>query len=207
LHPLLEKELKTYSLPAIRKLVARFFGENEAANVYLDLQEEESLPLMIDHAAIRCLDIESRAAEFLGTGYRCLNEIIEFPEQGWWAKIYRKEGHPVLFIDQDYHDRKETRSPITPWVRTFGDQVLHHIAVRVSDIDRVKNALERKGVEFSGNVIGPPGTRLRQIFTAAEVRNGEPYTVLELTERNRYDGFYPEQADGLMKSSVRTRTL
>jgi hypothetical protein len=206
MHPVLENQIKEYSEPIIIQLIEQYFRKNEAANLYLLLLQEQRIPLIIDHATIRCLNVDQRAKEFTQMGYVYKNEMIEFPEQGWWAKVYRKENHPALFIDQDYTDTKGPHSPITPWVKNFGDKVLHHIAVLVKNIDQTKKAMELKGVEFSGNIIGAPGTRLRQIFTSAEVRNGSPFTVLELTERNHYEGFYPEQADGLMKSSTKTKT-
>jgi hypothetical protein len=61
-------------------------------------------------------------------------------------------------------------------------------------------------VQFAGQIVGKSGTRLRQIFSAAEVRQGKAYSVLELTERNNYEGFVPEQADSLMQSSVEKRS-
>jgi hypothetical protein len=206
MHPLLENKIKEYSEPGIVRLIEQYFNENEAANIYLQIVQEQRLPFVIDHAAIRCLNVDERAQEFTRLGYEYKNELIEFPEQGWWAKVYRKENLPTLFIDQDYADRKGSQSPITPWTNMFGDKVLHHVAVLVKNIDQAKKALEEKGVEFSGAVIGLPGTRLRQIFTSAELRNGTAFTVLELTERNHYDGFYPEQADGLMKSSTKIKS-
>jgi hypothetical protein len=206
MHPVLEIQIKQYSNPIIIKLIEQYFRENKAANIYLYLLQEQKTPLIIDHAAIRCLDIDQRAKEFIQMGYVYKNEMIEFPNQGWWAKVYRKDNHPALFIDQDYADAEGSRSPITLWAKTFGDRVLHHIAVLVKNIDQTKKGMEQKGVEFSGDIIGASGTRLRQIFTLAEVRNGSAYTVLELTERNQYDGFYPEQADGLMKSSTKIKT-
>jgi hypothetical protein len=206
MHPLLEQQTKKYQDPAIIRLIKQYFKENEAANTYLRLAQEEKREVIIDHAAIRCMDVEQMAEAFLKTGYEHKNELIEYPEQGWWAKVYRKKNHPALFIDQDYTDKKGANSPITPWVKKFGDKGLHHIAVLVKNIDQTKKALEQKGVEFSGDIIGAPGTRLRQIFTAAEIKDGAPFTVLELTERNNYEGFYPEQADGLMKSSTKTKS-
>ncbi|MBI1821344.1 MAG: hypothetical protein HY036_05550 [Nitrospirae bacterium] len=206
MQPVLEQQIKKYQDPAIIQLIERYFEENDAANIYLQIVQEQKGELIIDHAAIRCMDVDKRAKEFLNTGYEHKSEMIEYPEQGWWAKVYRKKNHPALFIDQDYTEKKGANSPITPWVKKFGDRVLHHIAVRVTNIDQTKKEMEQKGVEFSGDIIGAPGTRLRQIFTAAEIKNGSPFTVLELTERNNYDGFYPDQADGLMKSSTKTKS-
>ena len=204
--PVLEQQIKKYKNPLVIQLIEQYFKENESANVYLQILQEQKASLIIDHTAIRCMDIDQRAKEFLQTGYAYKNEIIEYPDQGWWAKVYRKKNHPALFIDQDYADKKGSNSPLTPWVKQFGDRVLHHIAVRVAGIDQIKREMEQKGVEFSGNIIGARGTRLRQIFTAAEIKNGMAFTVLELTERNNYDGFYPEQADSLMKSSTKTKS-
>ena len=43
-------------------------------------------------------------------------------------------------------------------------------------------------------------------FTAPEIVDGQPFSVLELTERHRgYQGFSPPQADSLMKSTVVAR--
>ncbi|MBI3594919.1 MAG: hypothetical protein HY200_08165 [Nitrospirae bacterium] len=206
MHPILENQIKGYSEPLVIRLIENYFRENEASNTYLQLLREQNSTLIIDHVAIRCMNVDQRAMEFTQMGYAWKNEIIEFPEQGWWAKVYRKKDRPALFIDQDYTDTKGLNSPITPWVKMFGDKILHHVAVLVKNIDQSKKALEQKGVEFSGNIIGASGTRLRQIFTSAEIRSGSAFTVLELTERNHYEGFYPEQADGLMKSSTKTKT-
>ncbi|MBI3805703.1 MAG: VOC family protein [Nitrospirae bacterium] len=174
--------------------------------MYAEACRQEGWPLFIDHITIRCENIDRRAEPFLKTGYRFEGETVEYPDQGWWAKVYRREGYPALFVDQAYDDARGKKSIIPQWVARFGDQLLHHVAVRVADIDQVVATLQKRGVEFSGSVVGNKGTRLRQIFTASEVRNGEAFSVLELTERNGYEGFYPDQADSLMQSSVKTRS-
>ena len=67
-------------------------------------------------------------------------------------------------------------------------------------------ALEAKDVAFAGGVIGERGGDLRQIFTKPALIDGQPASVLELTERHRgYQGFSPPQADQLMKSSAPSR--
>ena len=56
---------------------------------------------------------------------------------------------------------------------------------------------------FAGQIVGAHGGQLRQIFTVPEIIDGQPFSVLELTERHRgYQGFSPPQADSLMKSTV-----
>jgi len=61
-------------------------------------------------------------------------------------------GYPALFVDQAYSDDRGRTSIIPGWVRTFGDQVFHHVAVRVEDIEQ---AMER--------LIIPP-TKAREMY-------------------------------------------
>ncbi len=201
----IEKIITENQDPTLRGLLREYFESNEAARIFVDQAEQKGWPVILDHMAIRCLNVEKRAEEFVQMGYRYHDELVEYPDQGWWAKVYRKEGFPTLFIDQAYTDKRGEKSILAPWVGIFGDQVLHHIAVRVEDIEQAIEVLKEAGVEFSGNIVGPKGTRLRQIFTASEVKNDKAYSVLELAERNQYEGFVPEQADGLMQSSVKTK--
>jgi catechol 2,3-dioxygenase-like lactoylglutathione lyase family enzyme len=197
--------LKGYDAPVAR-LVERYFQSNEAARGALDLANRAGRALVIDHVTIRTRRVDERAKEFHRLGFQYRDELIEYPDQGWWAKVYRKPGMPAVFIDQAYEDARGGKSLLPAWVDRFGDQVLHHIAIRVPDIEAAKAELEQAGVQFSGSIVGPRGTRLRQIFTAAEVRDGQAFSVLELAERNGYDGFVPEQADGLMQSSIVKKT-
>lgn len=190
-----------YDAP-VAHLVEEYFQDNEAARVALDLANRAGRPLVIDHITIRTRNVAARAEAFQRLGFQYRNELIEYPDQGWWAKVYRKAGMPAVFIDQAYDDARGGKSLLPAWVDRFGDQVLHHIAIRVPDIDAAKAELEQAGIQFSGAIVGPRGTRLRQIFTAAEVRDGHAFSVLEVAERNGYDGFVPEQADGLMQSST-----
>lgn len=197
--------VKGYDAP-VAHLVDEYFRDNEAARVALDLANRAGRPFLLDHMAIRTHHVEERAAEFVGCGFVYRDELIEYPDQGWWAKVYRKAGMPALFIDQAYDDARGKKSLLGAWVNRFGDRVLHHIAIRVPDIEVAKAELEQAGIQFSGAIVGPRGTRLRQIFTAAEVRDGQAFSVLELAERNGYEGFVPEQADGLMQSSTVKKT-
>lgn len=200
------KALPTYDDPMVQKMIETFFDGNEAARIYAEECRKQGWPLIIDHITIRCMNVDRRAEPFLKKGYRFEGEVVEYPDQGWWAKVYRRPDYPALFVDQAYEDERGEKSIIPAWVARFGDQVLHHVAVRVKEIDQAIAALQKRGVEFSGAVVGNRGTRLRQIFTASEVREGEAFTVLELAERNGYEGFYPEQADSLMQSSTKTRS-
>lgn len=198
--------LPSYDDRSVQDLVERYFTENEAARLFAEECDRRKWPLIIDHITIRCLNVDRRAEPFLKSGYVYQDELVEYPDQGWWAKVYRRPGYPALFVDQAYDDPRGKKSIIPEWVKTFGDQALHHVAVRIDDIETAVSALQKRGVEFSGEIVGKRGTRLRQIFTASEVRDGAAYSVLELTERNGYDGFYPEQADSLMQASVKKKS-
>ena len=204
---MMNKWLFPYGDPMVDKLIADYFAENEAGSTYINLCEEQEWPFLIDHLAIRCSDIDRRAKLFLEKGYLYQNEMVEYPDQGWWARVYRKSGYPTLFIDQAYVGKSGEKSILSAWVKQFGEDVFHHAAVLVTDIEKAIDGLRSKGIEFSGEIVGGRGTRLRQIFTTAEVRNGFPFTVLELTERNGYDGFYSEQANSLMQSSVKKKSV
>ncbi len=186
----------------IERMIAKYVSGNRAANVLRASLDEAGVGFypVADHLTLRTLDIDRRAEEFtrLGYGY---SETIEYED--WYAKVYRKVGYPALFVDQAYSDERGRTSIIPGWVNTFGDQVFHHVAVRVEDIERAMERLKTKGVVFTGQIVGARGGQLRQIFTVPEMVDGQPFSVLELAERHRgYQGFSPPQADSLMKSTV-----
>ena len=186
----------------IGRMVDDYVAHNRAAHI---LQQQlvatgvGFLPV-IDHLTLRTADIDRRAEEFVSLGYG-YSETLQYDD--WYAKVYRKTGYPALFVDQAYPDDRGKTSIIPGWVRRFGDQVFHHVAVRVEDIEQAIAQLTKQGVAFSGQIVGARGGQLRQIFTVPEMVDGHPFSVLELAERHRgYQGFSPPQADSLMKSTV-----
>lgn len=186
----------------IERMIVTYVSGNRAAKILRDSLDEAGVGFysVADHLTLRTLDIDRRAEEFtrLGYGY---SETIEYED--WYAKVYRKVGYPALFVDQAYSDERGRTSIIPGWVNTFGDQVFHHVAVRVEDIELAMERLKAKGVVFTGQIVGARGGQLRQIFTAPELVDGQPFSVLELAERHRgYQGFSPPQADSLMKSTL-----
>jgi len=155
---------------------------------------------VVDHLTIRTLDVDRRAEEFLRLGYVC-SETLQYDD--WFAKVYRAAGFPPLFVDQAYADARGQTSLIPGWVARFGDQTLHHVAVRVVDIEWAVHRLKAQGVVFAGAIVGARGAPLRQIFTASERVQGEAFSVLELTERHHgFLGFSPPQANALMQSTA-----
>ena len=186
----------------VDRLLDDYLSRNRAARLLKDRLEEVGVGFrpVVDHITIRTLDIDRRAVPFVKLGYR-EDETLSYDD--WYAKVYRCPGFPVLFVDQAYGDARGKTSIIPKWVAKFSDQTLHHIAVRVEDIDVAIGRLKAQGVVFAGKIVGEKGGVLRQIFTAPEQIDGEPFSVLELTERHQgFQGFSPPQADGLMKSTV-----
>lgn len=187
----------------ILEYVQDYVRRNQAARVVRDALEDIGIGLfpVLDHITVRTLVIDDRAQEFLRFGY-VYSETLEYED--WWAKVYRAPGCPALFVDQGYEDERGKTSIIPGWVRQFGDRTLHHIAVRVGDMDLCMRRLESRGVKFSGAIVGEPGNDLRQVFTVPEQVEGQSFSVLELTERhNGYQGFSPPQANSLMQSTVK----
>jgi hypothetical protein len=187
----------------IERMIAKYISGNRAAKVLRDSLDKAGVGFypVADHLTLRTLNIDRRAEEFtrLGYGY---SETIEYED--WYAKVYRKVGYPALFVDQAYPDARGSTSIIPGWVNKFGDQVFHHVAVRVEDIEQAIERLKAQGVAFAGQIVGARGGQLRQIFTTPEMVDGQPFSVLELAERHRgYQGFSPPQADSLMKSTVK----
>ena len=111
----MDKIFPLYGDLAVDRLVEDFFLENEAGQCYFDLCHQKEWPFVIDHITIRCFNIDRRAKPFLKTGYVYQDELVEYPDQGWWAKIYRKEGSPALFIDQAYEDDRGKSAIIPGW--------------------------------------------------------------------------------------------
>ncbi len=194
----------------VYRYVEGFVENNRAARFLKEALQKIGVGLfpLVDHITVRTLDVDKRAEEFLHLGFRWdkmvgAKGVLQYDD--WWAKVYRKAGLPAVFIDQAFAGEKGKTSVIPPWVKRFSDKVLHHIAVRVEEIEAAVVTLKKRGISFAGEIVGAKGSDLRQIFTAAEERNGHPFTVVELIERHRgYNGFSPPSADSLMKSSVIT---
>jgi catechol 2,3-dioxygenase-like lactoylglutathione lyase family enzyme len=186
----------------LERMVTEYVARNRAAKILKGLLDEAGVGFfpVVDHVTLRTLDIDRRAEQFVALGY-AFAETLEYDD--WFAKVYRKSGYPALFVDQAYGGDRGKSSIIPGWVNIFGDKVFHHVAVRVEDIDKAVERLKKNGVIFAGNIVGAAGGQLRQIFSSPEMVDGQPFTVLELTERHRgYLGFLPPQADSLMKSSA-----
>ncbi|GJL60668.1 MAG: hypothetical protein NPIRA03_35250 [Nitrospirales bacterium] len=186
----------------ITRYIKDYLARNHAAAIMSQALDEIGIGLfpVVDHITIRTGAIDPRAEEFLLLGY-AYAETLEYDD--WWAKVYRAPGCPALFVDQAYDGERGKTSIIPAWVKHFGDRTLHHIAVRVADIETSIHRLTAKGVMFAGQIVGERGEDLRQIFTVPEQVNGRAFSVLELAERHRgFQGFSPPHANSLMQSTV-----
>ncbi|MDH3505178.1 MAG: hypothetical protein OEZ41_04815 [Nitrospirota bacterium] len=186
----------------ITRYIDDYVAKNHAAAMMSKALEDIGIGLfpVVDHITIRTGSIDPRAEEFLLLGY-AYAETLEYED--WWAKVYRAPGCPALFVDQAYDDERGRTSIIPGWVKEFGDRTLHHIAVRVADIETSIQRLTAKGVKFAGQIVGERGGDLRQIFSVPEQVNGHAFSVLELAERHRgFQGFSPPHANRLMQSTV-----
>ena len=187
----------------IGEYVEDYVSKNQAARIVRDALGEIGIGLspVLDHITVRTLSIDDRAQEFLEHGY-AYSETLEYED--WWAKVYRAPGCPALFVDQAYADDRGRTSIIPGWVQQFGDRTLHHIAVRVADIEAAIQRLSAKAVVFAETIVGERDGDLRQIFSVPEQVDGQAFSVLELTERHRgFQGFSPPQANSLMQSTMK----
>lgn len=188
----------------LAKYVEEFVSGNQAARVVANGLRVIGIGFrpVVDHLTFRTLHVEDRAREFLAYGYEYDQKLGVLEYENWWAKVYRKSGYPVIFIDQAFEGKRGKASLIPEWVAAFGDKGLHHIAVRVDEIESAVYFLEKQGVAFTGKIAGDKGSDLRQIFSVPQMRDGKVFSVLELSERHRgYAGFLPPQADVLMQST------
>lgn len=182
--------------------IRKYVSQNRAAWIAKSVLDAAGIGLkpVVDHITIRTRNIDRRVREFIRLGY-VYSETLEYRD--WYAKVYRTQGFPALFVDQAYDDERGKTSIIPDWVDAFGDQTLHHIALLTEDIETAMDRLQHNGVTFAGSVLGEKGEVLRQIFSVPEPVRGIPFSVLELIERHAgYQGFSPPQADALMQSTV-----
>src|SRR4029079_15496892 len=135
----------------LERMVTEYVARNRAAKILRGLLEEAGIGFYAvgDRVTLRTMDIDRRADQFVTLGY-AYDETPNYDD--WYAKVYRKTGYPALFVDQAYSDDRGKTSIIPRWVNAFGDQVFHHVAVRVEDIDRAVARLKSNGVEFAGTI-------------------------------------------------------
>lgn len=188
----------------IKTYLDEFIANNRAAKTVANGLRVVGTGLrpLVDHITFRTANVDERAREFLALGYEADAAIGVLEYDHWWARVYRKPGYPAVFIDQAFEGSRGKGSLIPEWVKRFGDKSLHHAAILVDDLETAVFYLEKQGVCFAGPIAGARDADLRQVFTAPEMKDGKPFTVLELTERHRgYSGFLPPQADSLMQST------
>jgi hypothetical protein len=183
----------------VRRYVDQFAEHNRAAKVLMNDLRVIGVGLrpLIDHISFLTQDIRKRAAEFTACGYRYKSGPWHLKAHCWQARVYCLAGYPsVIFFEPFEH-----KGCIEKWLHAFNEEIPHHVAVKVDNLENGVFYLEKQGIPFAGNIIGSKDAKLRQVFTAPEAKDGRPYTALELTERHAgYEGFIATQMQDLMKS-------
>ncbi len=200
----------------IAYLITKYLDVTPPASLFIDNKGYSAQFTRIDHITPRTkLELYEKAKIFTIRGYRreC---TYEYPKDGWYAHAYALAGNPVLFIDRAYpfdgpHSEAARKNPIPGWIDEFPeddreDFLLHHIACRVDNIDRVMEDMRKDGMDF-GNVLSGYNGKLLQVFTkpvmlmGAKSKKPVAGTVFELIYRdpslNDWD-FIKEQASELM---------
>ena len=234
----------------IDQAIEEFIATSEAGQKFAEFMDSKRQDVIVDHITVRTHNVVASNRFFEAMGYVTdPKERLDYRDAGWWAQVLRKPGFPVAFVDQTYDDEKDPDKQIVrKWVDVFGDPVkewgdlfkkdrakalsdetlqstvdlisLHHIAVRVPDIEKAISSLRTHGVDFGDNTVtaeeeeinGKPTKLLLQIFTKAQSAEfdgqAHPFSVLEIIERRMdprtgeiYPYFRRRQADELMKST------
>ena len=188
----------------MQERIKDYWANNNAVRKIAQHLDEMGVGLrpIIDHVTVRTLNVEESAKEFLKLGFTDDTKVGILEYEDWWAKVYRKNGYPAVFIDQAYEGKRGEKNVIPGWVKAFGSKTFHHIAIQVADIEVAVEKFKKIGIEFAGEVVGERSSDLRQVFTKPDMKNGQPFTVLEVAERHRgYEGFLPPQANKLMEST------
>ena len=137
----------------LREYVADFLANNTAGRMLDEMLRKAGIGIrpIMDHLTFRTHNIDRRAEEFVRYGFEHA-ETLEYTN--WFAKVYRREGYPALFIDQAFPGERGKGSIIPAWVEKFGDRHLHHVAVLVDDIDKAIAAMKENGIAFTGEIVG-----------------------------------------------------
>lgn len=177
----------------IKTYLEEFVSRNRAAKTLADGLRVVGTGLrpLVERLSFRTKDVQTRAREFLSLGYES-DEIFGVLENArGWGKLYRKAGYPAIFIEQASESARGQDSPISEWLRVFGEKPVCHAAILVEDIENAVFYLEKQSVAFAGSITGARDSDCRQVFAAPEMIEGRAFSVLELTERHRGSTFSP----------------
>ena len=149
---------------------------------------------LVDHITFRAEDAVRRGEEFRALGCEADSESGSISFDTWCAEILFKKGFPAIVVEQALGGDKGKNCLIPEWIKNFSENTVHHIGLRVDDIEQAIFFLEKQGIAFSGKIMGDREAELRQVFTAPEQRDGFPHSALKLVERKPgFAGFYPPQ--------------
>ena len=177
---------------ALKKYINDFIAGNKAAQTISKGLKVLGIGLrpVIDHITFRTHDVKSRAKEFLDFGYALDTSVGKIKYKKVWAEIYRKHGYPTISLEQPFEGERGKKCDVSEWIKKFGENVAHHIAIQVEDVNQAVFYLEKQGIPFVNYRGGKKGSVLRKVMTSPEIKDGKEYTLLELIERHfGYSGF------------------
>lgn len=190
----LEKLLQGY--------VEQFVASNRAAKVLANDLRVIGIGLrpLIDHFGFFTRCIRTKSSDLMDYGYESKGSSASLRDKDWHAKVFSKTGYPAVVLYEAVKHRGRSLCGIGQWIERFGETVPHHIGVKVDNLENAVFFLEKQGIAFSPEKAGSQESKLRQVFTMPEMKDGRPFTVLELTERHSgYEGFMADHLHCLMK--------
>ncbi|MFA6600299.1 MAG: VOC family protein [Candidatus Omnitrophota bacterium] len=183
-----------------RAVIDRFVEHNRAAKVIANDLRVIGVGLrpVVDHLAFFTANIHKRAAEFTACGYAPKGSGGSMKGSCWHARVYARPGYPSVML---FEPAAGSKGCVEKWLHAFGEEVPHHLAVKVDNLENAIFYLEKQGIPFAGSALGSKDAKLRQIFASPDMKDRRPYTVLELTERHGgYEGFVEAHTCDLLKS-------
>ncbi len=133
----------------------------------------------IDHIALAVRDLEASIEWYTkALGFSLIERRVSEGKTGGMMSAVVKAGCVTIVLLQGTNPD----SQISRFVENYGPG-LHHLAVRVSDIEEVVSGLEASGLEFDTPIVGE--AKLRQAFSH---RDENSRLKLELIERH-VEGF------------------
>ena len=86
----------------IQERIKNYLANNKAARIVAQHLDETGAGIrpIVDHVTVRTLNVEESAKEFLKLGFVYDAKLGVLEYEDWWAKVYRKNGYPAVFIDR-----------------------------------------------------------------------------------------------------------
>ncbi|MBD2813640.1 VOC family protein [Xenorhabdus sp. Flor] len=151
----------------------------------------------IDHLAIAVVSLDKALnlyREILGFTF-VERRVTQGITTAMESAVLQGNGYTIVLLQGT-----EPQSQVTQYVEQYGPGV-QHVAFEVDNLEEVVAELEKKGIEFSTNIIR--GSNLKQIFTK---RDSESGMMLEFIERHG-EGFEEDNINSLFLQLEKTQQI